>query len=154
MLSCGSRISTENRQQILLQNGCHIFCQCQSAHMGPNIPVPPGTRPALPTAQDPIPAPGAISPHPSEAIGHVSSPVTALSCLAMGYAESGPPVGQSPIPIPKEVPDAPGWGCCGAPWPALLLSGSFCPSAAAQWCAERMGGIQAAMNNELATKEG
>lgn len=65
----------EHGQQILVQNTCHVFCQCQSAHMGPAIP---------PHGLGPHSSPSTISPGPSEATGHISSATTALSRLSTG----------------------------------------------------------------------
>lgn len=73
-----TRISMEHGQQILAQNTCHIFCQCQRAHMGPAVP---------PHGLGPHSSPRTISPGPSEATGHISSPVPPVHGLSLAHRQ-------------------------------------------------------------------
>ena len=96
-----------------------------------------------------------VSPHPAHGPGPHFSPVpapatlwdvglqlpTALSCLAMGPTELGPPVGRcpgpasaqpQPTPVPREVSIAQG---CGCPW--RPLAGAMAQILAARPCRYR-----------------
>lgn len=87
--------------------------------MGLTVPAkPPWVSRTLPRAQDPeIPQP----------------------CLAMGPPSRAHPRARlsacpRPVPIPREGPDAPGWGCHGHPGSLLLPGGGTGPGCQAHLC--------------------
>lgn len=89
--------------------------------------------PLAATAQDGIPAPGAVSACPREARGHISSPaITLYVAPAQLMSQPGPTTALPshpghpcwPGPKPLLLAEVPAW-----PWPRLLLVSKEVPEA-------------------------
>ena len=99
---------------------------------GPHF-IPPRAPSTLPMAEDPISAPRAVSPCPSDAAaGLVSSspqPCPAQPWAPLSWTQPQACVPAHPQPVPREVSDVRGWGCPCCP-PAALLPGEEQPGRA------------------------
>lgn len=91
--------------------GCH--------QATPSLPSPIWTPPTLPKAKDPISPPWDCQPLPHE---QVQSP----ALHSPGSPSQGPCWAKpTHILIPREVPDAWGWGCPSAPWMSYFWLGQW-----------------------------